>query len=199
MVDGGRYWLGVLLVSTLPAVLPYWFLIHGWPDFWRRLGKWPTLILQFGLIFALIGVLFANRSALLGRDLGFSYWSTALAVAIYLPTVALAFARARHLKWTILTGLPEFAPDQHEPRLLTEGIYGRIRHPRYLEVILGVTAWALFINYARVFWVVGFCVVAILLIIPLEERELLARFGTPYAEYQRTVPMLLPSLRHRGP
>ena len=38
-------------------------------------------------------------------------------------------------------------------------------------------------------------VVALLLIVELEERELLARFGSPYLEYQARVPRFLPRVR----
>ncbi len=197
MIDSVRYWLGVLVVSTLPAVLPYWFMIHGWPGFWRRLGKWPTLAFQFGLIFALIALLAVNRSRLMGSDLGFEPWLTTIGAVLYVPAVWLGLARRRYLTFGILAGLPEFAPDRHAPKLLKEGIYSRIRHPRYLEVMLGVTAWALFVNFMGVYVVVAACIALLLVIIPLEERELLERFGPAYAEYRRTVPMLLPARRAR--
>ena len=192
MVDTARYWLGILLVVSLPPALPYWYLIHGWPAFWRRLGKWPTLILHFSLIFVLIWALVQVRGTLMGRDLGFTIWTTVAAIALYIPTVLINRARARYLTFGILAGLPEIAPEQHEPKLLREGIYGRVRHPRYIEVILGVAAWALFINYSGVYVVVLACIVGVLAIIPLEERELAERFGAAFGEYKNTVPMLIP-------
>jgi len=195
MVDSVRYWLGVLMVVTLPPALPYWYMIHGWPAFWRKLGKWPTLIFQFGLIFVLIWGLVQVRGTLMGRSLGFNPWTTALAAALYIPTVLINRARAPYLTFGVLAGLPEIAPEQHPPKLLREGIYSRVRHPRYIEVILGITAWGLFINYAGVYIVVGISILGVLLIIPLEERELAERFGPTYVDYRNTVPMLVPRLR----
>ena len=82
--------MGVLFVVTLPPAFLYWFLVHPWPGFWRRLGKWPSLIILFGVLFATIFALVPFRVTLVGRDLGFSGWLTALAIALYVPTALVA-------------------------------------------------------------------------------------------------------------
>ena len=55
-----------------------------------------------------------------------------------------------------MAGLPEVAPGGDGPGLLVEGIYGRIRHPRYIELTLGTLGWALFANYLAGYAIVAF-------------------------------------------
>jgi len=70
-----------------------------------------------------------------------------------------------------------------------------VRHPRYLEILVGFLGWALFCNYLAAYLVWAFLVVALLILIPMEERELVQRFGPAYEEYRRRVPALIPRLR----
>jgi protein-S-isoprenylcysteine O-methyltransferase Ste14 len=100
----------------------------------------------------------------------------------------------RQLKMSTLLGFPELAPHRYPRVLLTDGVYGRIRHPRYAEVLLGYAGFACLSNYLAAYGVVGFLVVAILALIPIEERELAQQFGAAYEEYRRRVPALIPRL-----
>ena len=75
-------------------------------------------------------------------------------------------------------------------RFLIRGPYRWVRHPAYLASILflwsqpRVTADRLLLNVLFTVWIVAGTW--------LEERDLAARFGQPYRDYQRQVPMLLP-------
>jgi protein-S-isoprenylcysteine O-methyltransferase Ste14 len=70
-----------------------------------------------------------------------------------------------------------------------------VRHPRYLSAGIGLLAEALIVNY------VGFYIFLLLVVPPgclmlvLEERELVDRFGDAYRKYQRDVPCIFPRLR----
>jgi len=76
-------------------------------------------------------------------------------------------------------------------QLETSGLYARIRHPRYAAMFCAVLGACLIAGtrtlwiVAVVWWIVERCVIA------LEEREMLARFGEPYAQYRRRVPGFL--------
>ena len=86
--------------------------------------------------------------------------------------------------------------DRERPgRLLTEGIYARVRNPRYLAVLLGMTGFALILNYPALYLTVAACVPAGWLLIVLEERELEERFGDEYLAYKKSVPRLIPRPR----
>jgi len=56
-------------------------------------------------------------------------------------------------------------------RLITEGIYGRVRNPRYLEFVLLSFVYAAFANYGGVWLMYALMFPAIHLVVLLEERN----------------------------
>jgi protein-S-isoprenylcysteine O-methyltransferase Ste14 len=108
--------------------------------------------------------------------------------------VVLGLQRRRYLTMRLLSGIPELR-DDGPGRLLTQGVYARIRHPRYVEVLLGVAAYALVANYLGGYVVVIATVTAMFPLVILEERELRDRFGAEYDEYARRVPRFIPRRR----
>jgi len=82
--------------------------------------------------------------------------------------------------------------------LVVAGPQKYVRNPLYFGVVVMVFGWALVGGYTFVFA----ATLAILLwfrfvIIPFEEKELLALFGEQYARYAREVPMLVPFARRK--
>lgn len=75
------------------------------------------------------------------------------------------------------------------------GPYGLVRHPLYFFTILMIwsspdlTTDRLLFNILWTVWVVAGAL--------LEERDLVAEFGEAYREYQRQVPMFIPSVRRK--
>lgn len=94
-----------------------------------------------------------------------------------------------------LGGLPELAPARYPQRLLTEGPYARIRHPRYVQFMLALLGYALIANYLAIYAVVLVWLAGLYGIVVLEEKELRARFGEEYIEYARRVPRFIPRIR----
>jgi methanethiol S-methyltransferase len=81
--------------------------------------------------------------------------------------------------------------------LKTDGWNGVVRHPIYLAVFLIV--WGLFLAVPMDIFL-GMALITtgyIFVGIRLEERKLMRQFGAMYEEYQREVPMLLPSIKFR--
>lgn len=76
--------------------------------------------------------------------------------------------------------------------LITTGLYGVIRHPRYLAVILGAVGTAAMTGYPPVIAASAGAVVLTLWAVQLEERELVAHFGAAYEDYARRVPGFIP-------
>jgi len=74
-------------------------------------------------------------------------------------------------------------------------MHARARHPIYLAHLCSLTGWALGSGLTVVFGFWLFAVLTGAMMIRMEERELVARFGGQYREYQRRVPMLLPRVR----
>jgi len=96
-----------------------------------------------------------------------------------------------------LVGIPEFSKADNKGQVLSEGIYGRVRHPRYVAIMIGTLAWALFVNYVGVYVLAILTLPGLYLVAVLEERELLERFGDEYARYRERVPRFVPRLGTR--
>jgi protein-S-isoprenylcysteine O-methyltransferase Ste14 len=91
-----------------------------------------------------------------------------------------------------MTGIPELSPAPENWILLTEGVYARIRHPRYVELHLWVLGYSFVANYLALYVVCLLLGPALYLIVILEEKELKGRFGDQYEEYSRNVPRFVP-------
>jgi protein-S-isoprenylcysteine O-methyltransferase Ste14 len=192
-----RYFFGVLNVIVLPPGLLFWFLIHPWAHAWRRLGPIRTYSIVLPAVIAVGVVLFRARARLLGADLGLSWSLIAIALALYGLTV-FELQYWRQLSISTLIGIPELSTaEDRRGRLLTEGAYRTVRHPRYLSAGIGVVGNALIINYAGMYILVPLLFSAGFVMLMLEERELVSRFGEQYRQYQREVPQLIPRLRKR--
>jgi protein-S-isoprenylcysteine O-methyltransferase Ste14 len=196
MVDRVRHALAVVSVITLPLGVLYWLVIHPWARWWRKLGPARTYLIVLPVLAALGVLLFRIRGRLLGADLGMSWTLIAIGAVLYSVSTWIAFQHWRHLNIATMVGIPELSPiGQHKGKLLKDGIYRVVRHPRYLSAGLAVIAAALFIDYVGVY-------VLVLVLFPLgypllvfEERDLIDRFGEEYRQYQREVPQLFPRWR----
>lgn len=188
-----RYIVGVLLVVSMPPAVVWWFLVHPFVAFWRRLGARAALTTVAVLMVALLLALIPVRGALLGRDLGTSWPLVVLAVLLVLGGVSLGVWRRRYLNQRMLAGINELEGDART--LLTQGPYALVRHPRYVEVAVLTFAYAAFANHVGSWIVALLTLPALHAVVLLEERELAERFGNAWEEYRARVPRYLPRLR----
>lgn len=194
-MDFVRYALAVLLVIAMPPAFAYWFLLHPFVNFWRRLGSKATFSLLTVFMIGSMVALFFVRDHLVGRDLGTNWWSVGVAIVFYLLAIWFYRQRKNLLKFRILAGGPELDRSGRGGELITTGIYSRTRNPRYLEVGLGITAYALVANHVGAYLVTAAAILAVYPLVLLEERELRDRFGEDYEHYLATVPRFLPRFR----
>ena len=187
----------ILLVVGMPPAVTFWLLVHPLAVFWRRVGPGWAYTLLAGAEIALAGLLFLLRDRLLGRDLGTNWPLIAIGALLYVGAIWLSVLCRRHLRLSAFAGGPELSPSAYPGRLLQEGLYARIRHPRYASVIVGTSGFALVANHAGAYMVVGISLLLLWPVILLEERELAARFGPEYEAYRRRTPALLPRWRRR--
>ena len=188
-----RYVVGVLLVVSMPPAILWWILLHPLVAFWRRLGARRAMGVVSVLMVAMAVALVPCRDALLGRNLGTTWVLVAVAACLTAGAAALAVWRRRFLDSRILSGMPELEGDAR--RLLTEGPYALVRHPRYVEVALWTFAYACFSNYVGAYVLAVLTLPLLHVVVLLEERELAARFGAAWAEYRARVPRYVPRPR----
>ncbi len=190
-----RYYIALLLLMFVPPAFIFWFSVHPFIRFWRTLGLRLTLTIHYGGVFLLAALIFVIRKPLLSVEFGTNPILIGFAVPLLAASVVMRRKFSKYLKFGILTGLPELSPERHKTVLLTEGIYARIRHPRYVQYFLAMVAYALFCNYLATYLLVPAVAVLIYLIVLLEEHELRSRFGTEYEAYRARVPRFVPKFR----
>lgn len=194
-MDTIRYFIALILVVSLPMLFLYWVLIHPLIKFWRAKGVRLTYTVMLTLIaIGMIG-LFSIRQELLTTDFGTSYPLLIVGILCLVLAGALRFAIQKRLTMKILLGLPEIAPDRYPRALITDGIYARVRHPRYAQLLIALVGYALIANHLASYIVVALWLPAIHVIVALEEKELLEHFGESYANYCLRVPRFIPKIR----
>ena len=99
---------------------------------------------------------------------------------------------------TVLVGMPELDPEHHEQKLVRSGVYGRIRHPRYAQFIVGLLGYALVANYLTAYLTWLLWLPGVYVLVLFEEKELRERFGEEYDRYCREVPRFVPKIGVEG-
>ena len=191
-MDTFRHVLTLLMLMFMPGAVLFWFLVHPFVRLWRRLGLRRSMAIFYTILGAFAVGVFLLRKTLLAVDFGTNPVLIALAVPILAASIVLRRKISRQLRFRTLGGLPELAPESHPQPLLTEGIYSRVRHPRYIEVLLVMASLTLIANNlaAYVNWIVG--IPSVLAIVRIEERELRHRFGAEHEAYCARVPRFVP-------
>lgn len=190
-----RYGLAWFLFVGLPPAILYWFAIHPFAATWRRIGPGAGLAAGLATLFASAVPLAILAPRFLTTDYGFSWPLALVGLALEAGAIAIQRARRKYLTMRVLMGIPELARDPAESRLFSEGIYGRIRHPRYVEIVLAILGYALIANYRTGYGVVAVSVLGIWIVVEMEERELHQRFGKAWEDYAARTPRFVPRRR----
>ncbi len=194
VLDTIRYGVAILVIASFPPSLLLWLAIHPFSAFWRSLGVARTYAILGIPVVAFIAAVWLLRDSMLGADLGASWITILLAAAAFLAAFLLNRWRTRQLNFSALSGVPELDAGRYPGKLLTEGVYGIVRHPRYIEAYLWTIGYALFANYLGSYLVLVICLPVMYLVVVLEERELRTRFGGEYLAYCRRVPRFIPRI-----
>lgn len=190
-----RYWLAVLLVVAIPTAILYWLLIHPFARFWRRFGVGRAYTAVGAILLPVMAGLFLGRGRLLAHSWGTNRLLVALGIICLVGAGWLHRWLFRDLPLRVLLGIPELSAAPGKGTLITTGIYGTVRHPRYLQMDLALLGYALIANYPAVYLLYLLWLAGIRLVVALEERELEARFGEEYRRYRERVPRFIPRRR----
>jgi protein-S-isoprenylcysteine O-methyltransferase Ste14 len=177
------------LVFFLNLPIPlYWLALHPLTDFWRQrvraafwvagLGAWTTGGISLALLW--------RRLIAAGAP---SIPAATTGVVLVAADIALLWLSARALGPKKLVGHAELTG---QAEMITQGIYGRLRHPRYAGMIVGMLGAGLLAGGAWIWRVLGAWALLVAFAMALEEREMHRRFGAEYEAYCRRVPRFLP-------
>ena len=184
---------GLLALAAIifwPVVPLFWIPIHCRTNFFRKLGL-LSYILPLITWLPLACLIYSQRVFLLHDKLIFPAPLKFAGVFILLAGTALHVWTARLLGIGII-GVPEIT-NEVKATLMTRGPFGVVRHPTYLAHTLMFLGVFLISGVVTVGVVTAIDFVIInAFVIPLEERELVDRFGEEYRGYQKRVPRLFP-------
>jgi protein-S-isoprenylcysteine O-methyltransferase Ste14 len=193
-MDAARYYVALFIVAFSPGVFLFWFSIHPLVGLWRKVGAGWTLLIHYALLLGLAAMVFLLREPLLSIEFGTEPLLVASAVLLLVLAGVLRARINKQLGNKTLMGLPELDPEKYGRRLVTPGIYQRVRPPPYVQLLIAFLAYALFSNYLAVYVVLLLALVWLFLVVRVEEKELLDRFGEEYESYCRRVPRFIPGL-----
>lgn len=185
------------MVVGLPAGMSMWFVIHPAARFWRRRGPGTTYLAVLSIAVVIGFVIFRFRRVLLSVEFGFSWPLALLAAVFYGAGIVLELQWRRQVSIGTLLGLPEVSEESPDV-LLDQGIYSKMRHPRYLGLLFQIAGSAFLTNYLAVYLLLAVSIPLLYFTVLLEERELVQRFGDNYLEYMRRVPRFIPTTRSLG-
>jgi protein-S-isoprenylcysteine O-methyltransferase Ste14 len=181
-------WLAAIVLFVQLPIPLYWFVVHPLAGFWRQrqqmafvvglLLSWPPVTV---CIVAFRGELFTTSSPAL--------WRIVLGIALIAFEIWLFAKLTRDLGVARLVGKTELTGGGAIAR---NGIYARIRHPRYLGSFLAIVGACLLAGRPAMWGAAAAWTALMLAAIFLEEREMRARFGSDFEEYARQVPRFLP-------
>jgi protein-S-isoprenylcysteine O-methyltransferase Ste14 len=188
--------LALFAIIVWPVIPLFWIPVHGLLRFFKRIGL-CTYLMPAVFWPPLAYFIYINRAFFLAYRIDFFPAVRAAGLIVLICGAMLQLWTGRLLSLFGLMGLPEVSRKANG-RLVTEGAFSFVRHPTYLSHTL-IFAGVFLLTGAVAVGAVTLLDFAIVnsFIIPLEEKELLARFGEDYARYRRAVPRFFPSMRKK--
>ena len=184
-------WIACCIYSSIPS---FWLVIHPRADRWRerhreRRPVYKILVpMWVGMWVALFLLTCPWRRIVLYH----STWMWLASLAFFAAGVFLYVRARRGFSPLQLSGHHELEPERHEQKLVVDGIRQHVRHPIYLGHLCEMIGWSLGTGMLVCWALTAFAVITGVIMIRLEERELVERFGESYREYQRRVPAIIP-------
>jgi protein-S-isoprenylcysteine O-methyltransferase Ste14 len=189
--------LALMTLILWPVIPLFWIPVHFATGIFRRLGR-ATYFLAAVVWVPVASLVFLNRGFFLLYTVEFPVIVSGLGLVALIAGSLLHIWTGALLSPRSLIGIPEII-DANESRLIDTGPFSVVRHPTYLAHTL---------MFAGVYFFSGITSVGVLtlvdlivvnaVIMPLEEKELVQRFGKPYEEYMGRVPRLFPRMFRRS-
>ncbi|HXY53605.1 MAG TPA: isoprenylcysteine carboxylmethyltransferase family protein [Nitrospirota bacterium] len=180
-----------------PAIPLFWIPVHCVPGLFRRLG-FLTYVLPLITWLPIAYIMFGLRDVLLRHRIELPAMTNLFGLLLFVLGAGLQTWTLVLLTLPVIIGMPEVTKSV-SGKLVTTGPFGIVRHPTYLShtlmllglfLMTGVTALGI-VTVVDAIVVNG-------IVMPLEEKELLNRFGKEYEEYRHKVSSrFLPPLRSR--
>lgn len=178
--------LAFITIILWPVVPLFWIPVHGLSRFFKRLGIF-TYIMPLLTWLPLAYIIYINRQFLFGFTINLPVILNITGIILFIAGTLLHIWTGRLLGLLGLMGLPEISHNQRG-QIVAKGPFAIVRHPTYLAHTIMFSGVFLMTDSATV-GILTFLdfIIVNAIIIPLEEKELLARFGKKYEEYKKLV------------
>jgi protein-S-isoprenylcysteine O-methyltransferase Ste14 len=183
-------WLASGIYATIPL---FWFSVHPFATYWRRRRRSPFRVLapMWVLLWTVAWAATAHWRFTLIYD---HAWTWLLTLLLWSVSLTMYISAMRSFSLQRVIGTHEISEPRKDDTLVTTGIHGRVRHPLYFGHLCTLTGWTIGAGTVACFALLAFAIATGAIMIPMEERELRARFGAAYDDYARRVPALFPRL-----
>jgi protein-S-isoprenylcysteine O-methyltransferase Ste14 len=177
----------IVLFLQLPIPL-YWFVMHPGVGYWRAHQKagYITGLLLSWLPVTILLLVFHRELFRAARP---ALWQVSAGFALLIFEIWIFRRVHKDLGTRRLVGQTELSGGGE---VVYQGIYARVRHPRYIGSFLAVVGACCLAGTLAMWIVAAAWLVLTRIAIALEERELRNRFGASYQEYCRRVPRFVP-------
>ena len=183
--------LAIITLMFWGLVPIFWIPVHGFSAFFKKLGIFTYITPAITWV-PFCWLIYINRDFLLNYRVSFPLAARSAGWIVLALGMLLQLWTLKLLRGWGLIGLPEVTT-LVKGRIITTGPFSVIRHPTYLSHTM---------MYAGVFFITGFIVIGVItlldivvinaMVIPLEDRELIGRFGDEYRRYRDRVPAFFP-------
>lgn len=187
--------LALITMIFWPVIPLFWIPVHGLARILKRLGL-ITYLLTLTTWIPLAYLIYYMKNSLLKFKMQFPFILNISGITLLVLGILLHIWTGKLLGLWGLIGLPEVYT-RVKGKLVTEGPFSIVRHPTYFAHTL---------IFLGVFFITGVVSVGIItiidillihiFIIPLEEKELLNRFGKEYRLYRERVSRFFPCIHH---
>lgn len=181
------------IVIFYPGVLVFWLLIHTRIERWRRIGTKAYWVALSAWLLTATPLLYFRSELFSVRWPPIVAMELAGLIAFFLALV-FGWEASKIIPLRTLVGLPELEPHKNKQPLMNTGIYAKTRNPIYFAHWLLVFSAAALTSFAANWVMFASDCVVLPLMIRTEERELLGRDGSEFADYMRRVPRFFPKL-----
>jgi protein-S-isoprenylcysteine O-methyltransferase Ste14 len=183
--------LALMTIILWPVIPLFWIPVHGLSRIFKKLGL-LTYIVPFFTWLPLAYLIFKNRTFVLNYKLDLPTVLNISGIPLLVLGILLHIWTGKLLGLWGLIGLPEVST-RIKGKLITEGPFSVVRHPTYFAHTLMFSGIFLITEVISIgiITLLDFLLVSVL-IIPLEENELLNRFGKDYNLYRERVPKYFP-------
>jgi protein-S-isoprenylcysteine O-methyltransferase Ste14 len=186
--------IAFVLIVLWPVIPLWWIPVHAAKELVQRIGPWAYVIICAAWL-SIACLLYVHKEPILAYRLDLPLFIRIVGILLLISGGLLQLWTIRALTIKGITGKPELE-NETDGTLVTNGPFAIARHPTYLShtlMFLGAFLWTGIIA-AGLVTLIDFTVIHAM-IIPLEERELLIRFGGVYESYAGRTSRFFPRIR----